>query len=175
MSGYLHEEYADAILKSTGKLRKASTDRRKFPMKKFIEEFKTFISRGSVIDLAVGIIIGSAFTAIVTSLVNDIIMPLISIITGGISFESWNIVLGSGDSAPVLAIGTFIAAVLNFIIVAFVIFLVIKTINKASSLNKKEEKEPEPETKDCPYCFSKIPVKATKCPCCTSLIAIRKS
>lgn len=108
-------------------------------MKKFFDEFKAFISRGSVIDLAVGIIIGSAFTAIVTSLVNDIIMPLISVITGGISFNQWNITLGSGENAPVLAIGTFIAAVLNFIIIAFVIFMLVKSINTLHEKTKKKK------------------------------------
>ena len=137
-------------------------------MKKLINEFKAFISRGSVIDLAVGMVIGAAFTAIVTSLVNDIIMPLISIITGGISFEQWNVVLGSGEEAPVLAFGTFIAAIINFIIVAFVIFLVVKAINKFHEKTKKEEAAAEPTTKECPYCLSQIPIKATKCAHCTS-------
>lgn len=137
-------------------------------MKKLINEFKAFISRGSVIDLAVGMVIGAAFTAIVTSLVNDIIMPLISIITGGISFEQWNIVLGAGEEAPVLALGTFIAAVINFIIVAFVIFMVVKAINKFHEKIKKEEDAAEPTTKECPYCLSQIPIKATKCAHCTS-------
>ena len=141
-------------------------------MKKFFDEFKAFISRGSVIDLAVGIIIGSAFTAIVTSLVNDIIMPLISVITGGISFNQWNITLGSGENAPILAIGTFIAAVLNFIIIAFVIFMLVKSINALHEKTKKEEAEAEPTTKECPYCFSQIPIKATKCAHCTSLLPV---
>ncbi|MGI6041201.1 MAG: large conductance mechanosensitive channel protein MscL [Candidatus Alectryocaccobium sp.] len=137
-------------------------------MKKLINEFKAFISRGSVIDLAVGMVIGAAFTAIVASLVNDIIMPLISIITGGISFEQWNISLGAGEEAPVLALGAFIAAVINFIIVAFVIFMVVKAINKFHEKIKKEEDAAEPTTKECPYCLSQIPIKATKCAHCTS-------
>ena len=137
-------------------------------MKKFIEEFKAFISRGSVVDLAVGMIIGSAFTAIVTALVNNVIMPLISLITGGISFDQWNIALTADPEGPVLALGTFIAAVLNFIIVAFVIFLVIKAINSFNELKKKEEIAAAPTTKKCPYCLSDIPIEATKCAHCTS-------
>ena len=140
-------------------------------MKSFVKEFKEFISRGSVIDLAVGIIIGSAFTAIVNSLVNDIIMPLISIITGGVSFDSWNVVLGTGENAPVLAFGSFIAAVLNFIIIAFVIFMMIRAINRAHDLTKKEEIVEAPTTKECPFCKSQIPVDATRCPHCTSMLA----
>ena len=99
-------------------------------MKGFMKEFKAFISRGNVMDMAVGIIIGSAFTAIVNALVNNIIMPLISVITGGISFDQWNITMGAGKDAPVLGLGTFIAAVINFLLIALVLFLVIKTINK---------------------------------------------
>ncbi len=137
-------------------------------MKKIIDEFKTFISRGNVIDLAVGIIIGSAFTSIVNSLVNDVIMPFISIFTGGINFDSWNITLGAGEAAPVLGLGQFIAAVLNFIIVAFVIFILVKFLNKTQSIVKKENGEAKKTTKPCPFCFSEISVKATKCPCCTS-------
>jgi large conductance mechanosensitive channel len=137
-------------------------------MKSLISEFKTFISRGNVVDLAVGIIIGSAFTAIVNSLVNDVIMPIISILTGGIHFESWKIALGSGAEAPVLALGSFIAAVLDFIIVAFVVFMVVKAVNKATSLAKKEEAEEAPTTKKCPYCLSEIPIEATRCAHCTS-------
>ena len=134
-------------------------------MKGFFEEFKKFIARGNVMDMAVGMVIGAAFTTIVNSLVNDIIMPLISVITGGINFESWNVVLGSGEEAPVLSFGTFIAAILNFIIVAFVIFLVVKAFNK---MREKDEPEAAPTTKICPHCCSDIPIKATKCPNCTS-------
>ena len=135
-------------------------------MKKFMNEFKEFISRGNVMDMAVGIIIGSAFTAIVTSLVDDIIMPIISLIFGGISFDQWNIVMGSGEEAPILALGTFIAAIINFILIALVIFLLIKAIN---GLHKKPEEKPAaPTTKICPYCKSEISIEATRCPHCTS-------
>ena len=135
-------------------------------MKSFAKEFKEFISRGSVMDMAVGIIIGGAFTAIITSLVNDIIMPLISLIFGGISFDKWNIVMGSGKNAPVLGLGTFIAAIINFILIALAIFLMIKAMNKMN--RKKDEAEEAPTTKECPFCKSEIPVEATRCPHCTS-------
>ncbi len=137
-------------------------------MKGFVNEFKTFILRGNVVDLAVGIIIGSAFTSIVNSLVNDVIMPLISVLTGGISFEAWNIVIGTGEDAPVVALGTFVAAILNFVIVALVIFLIVKAINEARKISEKKKEEEAPSTKDCPFCFSTIPIKATKCSCCTA-------
>lgn len=144
-------------------------------MKKFMNEFKEFISRGNVIDLAVGMIIGSAFTSIVNALVEKIFMPLISVLTGGISFEQWNIVLGSGETAPVIGIGAFLAQVLNFIIVAFCIFMVVKAINKFRTLSltvkKTEETEAAPTTKVCPYCRSEIAIEATRCPHCTSLLS----
>ncbi|MGN0361684.1 MAG: large conductance mechanosensitive channel protein MscL [Bilifractor sp.] len=147
-------------------------------MKGFIKEFKAFISRGNVMDMAVGIIIGSAFTAIVTALVDNIIMPLISVITGGISFDQWNITLGSGKSAPVLGLGTFIAAVINFLLIALVLFCVIKAMNKmhegADRLAGKTKEEEKPTTKICPYCKSEIPVDATRCPHCTSMLENRE-
>ena len=133
-------------------------------MKGFINEFKTFIARGNVMDMAVGMVIGAAFTTIVNSLVNDIIMPLISILTGGINFDAWNITIGTGETAPVVCLGTFVAAILNFIIVAFVIFLVVKAFNKL----RKEEPAAAPTTKKCPHCCSEIPIEAHKCPHCTS-------
>ena len=132
-------------------------------MKSFIKEFKEFVSRGNVMDMAVGIIIGGAFTAIVTSLVNDIIMPLISLLTGGFDFSSLCIVLGEGEGAATFNYGAFIAAVINFLIIAIVIFCIIKAMNKF--VKKKEE---TPTTKDCPYCCEKISIKATKCPHCGS-------
>lgn len=133
-------------------------------MKAFFEEFKKFISRGNVMDMAVGIIIGGAFTAIVTSLVDDIIMPVISLITGGMDFSSFAITLGSGDNAAAIRYGAFIQAIISFLLVAFALFLIIKALNKL----KKEEPKPEPTEKECPYCKSKISIKAVKCPCCTS-------
>ncbi len=137
-------------------------------MKSFMKEFKEFISRGNVMDMAVGIIIGGAFTAIVTSLVNDILMPLIAGIFGGLDFSSW--VLKIGESS--INIGTFVAALVNFLIVAFVIFSIIKAMNKAASIVKKPEEEAPaaPTTKICPYCKSEINIEATRCPACTSLL-----
>ena len=144
-------------------------------MKKFINEFKAFISRGNVMDMAVGIIIGSAFTAIVTAMVNNIIMPLISVITGGISFDQWNITMGAGKDAPVLGLGTFIAAVVNFLHIALVLFMVIKGINKmhegADKLAGRTKEEEKPTTKICPYCKSEIHVDAVICPHCTSKLS----
>lgn len=137
----------------------------------FLEEFKTFILRGNVMDLAVGVIIGGAFTAIVTSLNADIITPIIGIF-GGTDFSYLKVTLGSGANAPVLTYGNFITAVINFLITSFIIFCLIKAINKAvdraTSLRKKEEEENLPTEKECPYCFLKINVKATRCPHCTS-------
>jgi len=134
-------------------------------MKAFFKEFKEFISRGNVMDMAVGVIIGGAFTAIVTSLVNDVIMPLLSLLTGGLDFSSMCIVLGQGEEPATLNYGSFIAAVINFLLIALVIFIIIRAINKVAP-----KKEPEATTKDCPYCFEKISIKATKCPHCASEI-----
>lgn len=133
-------------------------------MKAFFEEFKKFISRGNVMDLAVGIIIGGAFTAIVNSLVNDIVMPLFSLLTGGIDFAALSIPLGQGEEAAALNYGSFIAAIINFLLISLVIFCIIKTLNKFH----KEEPAAEPTEKECPYCKSSISIKATKCPHCTS-------
>ena len=133
-------------------------------MKSFFEEFKKFISRGNVMDMAVGIIIGGAFTAIVNSLVNDLIMPLVSLLTGGMDFSALCIKLGEGEEAAVLSYGSLISAIVNFLIIAFVLFIIIKALNKM----KKEEPTPEPTEKECPYCKSMISIKATRCPHCTS-------
>lgn len=147
---------------------------------KFISEFREFVMRGNVIDLAVGVIIGGAFQSIVKSLVDDMLMPIISIFTGGIDFNNWFIVLGEGDFATAadsasagvatLNYGAFISAVLNFLIMAFVIFVFVKGINKVTSKFKKEEvtEEPVATTKVCPYCKSEININATKCPHCIS-------
>ena len=150
-------------------------------MKGFFNEFKKFISRGNVMDMAVGIIIGAAFTKIVNSLVADIIMPPIGILMGNIDFTNWFIVLrdGAQTAAPyasleaakaagavTLNIGFFINSIISFLIVAFAIFSLLKVINKM-----KEEPAPAPAaptTKTCPHCFSEINIKATKCPNCTA-------
>ena len=135
-------------------------------MKQFMEEFKKFISRGNVMDMAVGIIIGGAFTAIVNSLVNDMIMPLISLITGGIDFSEMKIPLGTGEDAAAFCYGSFISAVINFLLISFVIFCVIKSINKLH--RESNEPAPAPTEKECPYCKSMIAISATRCPHCTS-------
>ena len=136
-------------------------------MKEFWKEFKTFISRGSVMDMAVGIIIGGAFTAIVNSLVDDLVMPLLSILTGGFDFTKLSVVLGSGDGAATLNYGMFISAVINFLLIALVIFCLIKGINKMKDKIAKKE-EDSPTTKKCPFCKSEIDIDATRCPHCTS-------
>ena len=136
-------------------------------MKNFMNEFKKFIARGNVMDMAVGIIIGGGFTAIVTSLVNDIINPLLGLF-GGMNFDQleWNI---TGD--VVLYYGKFITAIINFLIMALVIFILVRMINRAGEkFSKKKEEKPAPTTKKCPYCKSEIAIDATRCPHCTSQI-----
>jgi len=135
-------------------------------MKKFASEFKEFISRGNVMDMAVGIIIGAAFKAIVDSLVADIINPILGIF-GGKDLSALSVTL-KGDAA--LNYGNFIASIINFLIMAFIIFVMMKAINKIRSIGKKPEEEPEPTEKECPYCKSMIAIGATKCPHCTSSI-----
>lgn len=149
-------------------------------MKGFMAEFKKFIMRGNVIDLAVGVIIGGAFQAIVKSLVDDIVMPVISLATKGLDFANWFIALDGNEyatlelakeaGAATVNVGTFVSAILNFLVMAFVIFLLVKGINKISEKTKKKEEEvpAAPTTKECPYCKSEIAIEATRCPNCTS-------
>lgn len=147
-------------------------------MKGFFGEFKKFIMRGNVIDLAVGVIIGGAFQAIVNSLVNDVISPLLGMI-GGTDFSAYSLTLkeavigADGEvvkEALMFNYGSFITAVINFIIMAFIIFLLVKGINKLSEVGhrKKEETPAAPTTKICPFCKSEISIDAVKCPHCTS-------
>lgn len=134
-------------------------------MKKFFEEFKKFIARGNVMDMAVGIIIGGAFTTIVNSLVNDIINPLLGLF-GGMNFDKleWNI---TGE--VILYYGKFLTAIVNFLIMALVVFILVRTINKTGEkFSKKDKKPAAPTTKKCPYCKSEIAIDATRCPHCTS-------
>lgn len=136
--------------------------------KGFIAEFKKFIMRGNVMDMAVGVIVGGAFTAIVTSLNKDILTPILGIF-GGIDFSNLKVTLGTGENAPVLCYGNFITAVINFLITALVIFVLIQLINKINDkFSKKEEEVTKAVTKTCPYCKSEIALEATRCPHCTS-------
>ena len=139
-------------------------------MKKFFNAFKKFIMRGNVLDMAVGVIVGGAFTAIVTSLNKDVLTPLLSVILGGTDFAALQVVLGSGEEAPILAYGNFITAVINFLITAVTVFCLVKIINTVSEkMSKKKEEAPAaPTTKKCPYCKSDIAIEATRCPHCTS-------
>ena len=150
-------------------------------IKNVVTEFKKFIMRGNVIDMAVGIIIGGAFTKIVNSMVSDILMPPLGLLLGKVDFSNWFVVLKEGvkvhgpyDSlaaaqaagATTLNIGNLLNATISFLIIAFCIFLLIKGINR---LDRKPEEAPAaPTTKKCPYCFTDIPVEATRCPNCTS-------
>jgi large conductance mechanosensitive channel len=147
-----------------------------------LKEFKAFATKGNIMDLAVGVVIGGAFQSIINSLVNDIIMPAISILTGKVDFSDMMFTVGDAS----IKYGNFITAIVNFLIIAFSIFLAITYMNKFSKkmeaislgqvekLNKKlgktkkEEPAPEPTVKICPFCYSEIPYKATKCAHCTS-------
>lgn len=153
-------------------------------VKGIIQEFKTFIMRGNVMDMAVGVIIGGAFQSIVNSLVNDIIMPLVTKVTGGIDFKNWFISLNGihyntlaeaqEAKAATLNYGVFITAVLQFLIMAFVIFMFVKFMNrlaKKMAPPAKEEAKAAPKTKTCPYCKSSIAIDATRCPHCTSQLS----
>ena len=132
-------------------------------MKKLIEEFKAFALRGNVIDLAVGVIIGAAFQNIVTSLTDDIISPLIGLVAKTDFKDLVLSVFGVN-----IKYGSFITAVINFLIMAIVLFTLIKIMNKAASLGSRPEEPAEPTTKTCPFCKSEIAIEATRCPHCTS-------
>ena len=162
-----------------------------------LKEFKDFISRGNVMDMAVGVIVGGAFQKIVTSLVNDIIMPFITVLTGKVDFSELVVTIGNSQ----IKYGNFITTIINFLIVAFSIFIAIRTFNKLNAKTKEiadnnsylnkakkdlkkldkrrkkgkvdiEEVAPEPTTKICPFCYSEINYKATKCPHCTTDLTV---
>ena len=149
-------------------------------MKKLINEFKEFISRGNVLDMAVGVIIGAAFKAIIDSLVNNVIMPCLTLLTGKMDFTNLFIPLDGNTyatleaakaaGAATLNYGSFISAVINFFIMSVVIFALVKTMNTIAALTrkKKEEAPAAPSTKKCPFCCSEIAIEAKKCPHCTS-------
>ena len=142
-----------------------------------LKEFKEFATKGNIFDMAIGVIVGGAFQKIVTSLVNDIIMPLVAIFTGKVSFDDLTLVIGNSS----IKYGAFITTIVDFLIIAFSIFIAFRTFtklnNKAKELvnhneneqnNEGNENSEEPTTKLCPYCYSEIHIKATKCPHCTS-------
>lgn len=132
-------------------------------MKKLFSEFKDFIKRGNVIDLAVGVMIGAAFKAIVDSLVADIISPVLGL------FGTANLAeLTATVGGVTFGYGAFITAIINFLLIAFVLLLIVKAINRATSLTRKKEEPPAPSTKKCPFCKSDIAIDATRCPHCTS-------
>ena len=147
-------------------------------MKKMMQEFKTFAIKGNMIDLAVGMIIGSAFNKIVSSLVNDMIMPLLGIFTGKIDFAKLYIALDGKTyeslaaaeeaGAACFKYGSFLAGLLDFLIMAFIVFLFVRWVNKLRNANKAPEAPKAPTTKVCPYCLSDIKIEATRCPHCTS-------
>lgn len=125
-----------------------------------LKEFRDFAMRGNVMDLAIAVIIGGAFGKIIASLVNDILMPLIGLILGGVNFSELSGTVGD----VVITYGLFIQAIVDFIIVAFVIFMLVRTMNNM----KKQPAPADPTTKECQYCFTTVPIKATRCPHCTS-------
>lgn len=152
-------------------------------MKKLMKEFKEFIQKGNAIDLAVGVIIAGAFGAIINSLVADVIMPPIGMALGKVNFTDLYIQLNKAavsipdgtslaaareQGAVVLAYGAFLMTIINFLIVAFFVFLLVKGMNKLRDLGKKEEVAKEPTGKVCPFCKSEIHIEASRCPHCTS-------
>lgn len=134
-------------------------------MKKFFSEFKAFLSRGNVMDLAVAVIVGGAFQAIIKSLTGDIISPLLGLFAN-VDFSDMVALIGDVE----IRYGAFITAVINFLLMSFVIFLLIKALSALQNLNKKEEAAVKPTTKACSFCCSEIPLAATRCPHCTSVL-----
>ena len=128
-------------------------------MKKFIQEFKTFALKGNMIDMAVGIVIGTSFSGIVTSFTDNFINPILNVFTGGVRYN-WHDISGF--------ISSFLSTLINFLIIAFVLFCIVKAVNKLKDFGPK--KEVKPTTKKCPYCMSEIDIEATRCPHCTSML-----
>ena len=124
-----------------------------------LKEFREFAIRGNVMDLAIAVIIGGAFGKIITSLVTDVLMPLIGLVLGGVNFSELSITVG----AAVIKWGAFVQSIIDFIIIAFVIFMLVRAMNRL-----KRDEPVTPTTKECPHCFTTIPLKATRCPNCTS-------
>ena len=125
-----------------------------------LKEFRAFVMRGNVLDLAVAVIIGGAFGKIIGSLVNDVLMPLIGLVLGGINFADKSLTVG----AAIVKWGAFVQSIIDFLIIALVIFLIVK----AANATKKAPPPADPISKECPHCFTTIPIKATRCPNCTS-------
>ncbi len=145
-----------------------------------LKEFKEFATKGNIFDMAIGVIVGGAFQKIVTSLVNDIIMPTVAIFTGNVSFDDLTLTIGNS----VIKYGTFITTIVDFLIIAFSIFIAMRTFTKLNEKTKEnlqklgkieEEQEEEPTTKVCPFCYSEIDIKATRCPHCTSILEDSKA
>ncbi len=135
-------------------------------LKKFLNEFKEFVMRGNVLDLAVAVLVGAAFQSIVTSLTDNIISPVIGLFTR-MNFDQLSVQIPYTD--VIIKYGAFITSVINFLIMALIIFLIVKVINKIMTFGrKKEEQTQEETTKECPYCKSEISIDATRCPHCTS-------
>jgi len=149
-------------------------------MQKLLAEFRDFAMRGNVVDMAIGIIIGIAFGKIITSFVNDVLMPPLGLLLGKVDFGNLFVNLSGrpyasladaqAAGAPTINYGLFLNTVIDFVIVAFVIFLVVRLINQAK--RRAEAPPPPATTRDCPFCFSKIPLKAVRCPQCTSQLSV---
>ena len=166
-----------------GSFRSAPKPQRQITKKmKILKEFKEFAVKGSVIDMGVGLVVGAAFTSIVNSLVKDIFTPFLSLFTTGTNFTNWFIILSEGekggpystlaqaqiDDAVTLNVGSFLNSVISFLLIAAVLFIFIRAINR---LRRPANATADPaKTKECPYCFSIVPIKATRCPFCTSHI-----
>lgn len=129
----------------------------------FWSEFRQFIAKGNVMNLAVGVIIGAAFQAITNSLVNDIISPVLGLFASA-DMSAWSVMIGGAE----IRYGAFLTAIINFLIMALVIFLLVKILNRIMAMGKKPEPKAEPTTKKCPFCCSEIAIEATRCPHCTS-------
>ena len=132
-------------------------------MKKFFGEFRDFVMRGNVLNLAVGVIIGAAFQGIVTSLTENILSPILGLFMG-MSFDAWHATVLGVD----IMYGAFITSIINFLIMAFIIFLLVKFVNKIASIGKTPETKPAPVSRKCPFCKTEIHLNAVRCPACTS-------
>lgn len=144
--------------------------------KGFLKEFKEFAVKGNAVDLAIGVMIGAAFGAVINSLVNDVFMPIIGRVLGNADFSNFFISLSGGEydtlaaakeaGAVTINYGVFINALISFAIIAFALFMVVRSMNRL----RKTEEEPAPDTRSCPFCLSDVPLKASRCPACTSAL-----